>query len=319
MAEPSTLTSTLHDTLSGQTVAMAKLADVVGGLAVNLTISVLILAVAVWASGWAVRFVRQGLQRFPRLNQDQTLAEFASSLARYAVVIIGVIAVLRRLGVETTSIITVLGAASLAIGLALQGALTNVAAGVMILLFRPYRVGDQVTIAGKTGTVRHFDLFNTEINDAANLKIVVPNGKAFGDVVVNYTHIGRRRIEIVLGIGYDDDIGKAIDYRIEGSHAVIGKAIAVALRCAAEEPRVMKDPAPWAKLTDLAPSSVNITLRCWTTPDTPGFTDTQCDLLRKLKESFDAEGISFPFPTQINVERPLSPRDRLDDHPPMRQ
>ena len=304
MAEPSTLTSTLHDTLSGQTVAMAKLADVVGGLAVNLTISVLILAVAVWASGWAVRFVRQGLQRFPRLNQDQTLAEFASSLARYAVVIIGVIAVLRRLGVETTSIITVLGAASLAIGLALQGALTNVAAGVMILLFRPYRVGDQVTIAGKTGTVRHFDLFNTEINDAANLKIVVPNGKAFGDVVVNYTHIGRRRIEIVLGIGYDDDIGKAI---------------AVALRCAAEEPRVMKDPAPWAKLTDLAPSSVNITLRCWTTPDTPGFTDTQCDLLRKLKESFDAEGISFPFPTQINVERPLSPRDRLDDHPPMRQ
>ena len=81
----------------------------------------------------------------------------------------------------------------------------------------------------------------------------------------------------------------------------------------------MKDPAPWAKLTDLAPSSVNITLRCWTTPDTPGFTDTQCDLLRKLKESFDSEGISFPFPTQINVERPLSPRDRLDDHPPMRQ
>ena len=302
MADTNTLSGAVQSTLTGQTVAMAKLTDVVGGLAVNLTISVLILVAAVWLSGWAARLVRQTLLRCPHLRDDQTLAEFASSLTRYAVVIIGVIAVLRRLGVETTSIITVLGAASLAIGLALQGALTNVAAGVMILLFRPYRVGDQVTIAGKTGTVRHFDLFNTQISDNNNLKVVVPNGKAFGDVVVNYTDIGKRRIEIVLGIGYDDDMGKALD---------------VALCCAAAEARVFKDPAPWAKVTELAASTVNITLRCWTKPD--GFWDTQYDLLRRLKENFDAEGISFPFPTQVSVEGPISPRSRDPATPAMRQ
>ena len=302
MADSATLTTAVRDTLSTQTVAMAKLTDVVGGLAVNLTISVLILTAAVWISGWAASLVRQTLLRFPHLRDDKTLAEFASSLTRYAVVIIGVIAVLRRLGVETTSIITVLGAASLAIGLALQGALTNVAAGVMILLFRPYRVGDQVTIAGKSGEVRHFDLFNTQISDADNLKVVVPNGKAFGDVVVNYTDIGQRRIEIVLGVGYDDDIGKALD---------------AAVRCAAKDPRVLAAPAPWAKVTELAPSTVNVTLRCWTKPGI--FWDTRYDLLRALKEAFDAEGISFPFPTQISVERPISPQDRTRPAPAMRQ
>jgi small conductance mechanosensitive channel len=285
------LSAALGGAVNGQTAALAELTNLVGGLAVNLTISVLIMVAAVWLSGWASKLVRQGFRRFPHLREDQTLADFASSIARYAVVLVGVIAVLRRLGVETTSIITVLGAASLAIGLALQGALTNVAAGVMILIFRPYRIGDQVLVAGKTGTVRHFDLFNTEVRDFDNLKIVVPNGKAFGDVVVNYTQLTRRRIQIVLGVGYDDDLGKAI---------------ALAIQCAAEEPRVLKDPAPWCKVTELAPWTVNITLRCWTSPD--GFWDTQYDLLRKVKERFDAEGISFPAPTQIGIDHPVSPR-----------
>jgi small conductance mechanosensitive channel len=300
LAETGSLTDAVRDTLDGQTVAMAKLTDLVGGLAVNLTISVLILAAAFWTSGWAGRFVRQAIQRFPHIREDQTLAEFASSLTRYAVIIIGIIAVLRRLGVETTSIITVLGAASLAIGLALQGALTNVAAGVMILLFRPYRVGDQVLIAGKSGTVRHFDLFNTEIRDFDNLKVVIPNGKAFGDVVVNYTDITRRRIEIKVGIGYDDDIGKAL---------------AIAIRCAVQEPRVLKEPAPWAKVTALAPSTVEVTLRCWTAP--AGFWDVSYDLLRKVKESFDAGGVSLPFPTQVSIdESPPRARHRAGGQPP---
>jgi small conductance mechanosensitive channel len=302
VADSNTLSTSLRDTLDGQTVAVAKLADVIGGLAVNLTISVLIMAVAIWASGWAARLVRRALHRFPHLEEDQTLADFASSLARYGVVIIGLIAVLRRLGVETTSIITVLGAASLAIGLALQGALTNVAAGVMILLFRPYRVGDTVTIAGKSGVIRHFDLFNTEMHDFNNLKIVVTNGKAFGDVVVNFTNIGTRRIELIFGIGYDDDIGKAT---------------ATAIRCAAEDPRVLKDPAPWCKLTELAASTCNITLRCWT-----GVADnyeTQCDLLRRVKETFDAEGISLPFPTQVAISAPPAPPVPVEQAPALRQ
>lgn len=290
MAEPNSLSTSLQGAISGETVAIAKVSDVVGDLAVNITISLLILAVAVWLSGWASRLVRRAIGRIPRINQDATLADFASSFARYVVVLIGVIAVLRRLGVETTSIITVLGAASLAVGLALQGTLSNVAAGVMILIFRPYRVGDQVSIAGKSGLVRRFDLFNTELRDLENLKIVVPNGKAFGDVVTNYTDTQYRRIELIFGIGYDDDIGKAIQ---------------VATECARSDARILADPEPWAKLTELAPSSVSITLRCWASPI--GYMDTRCDLLRRVKEAYDAAGISFPYPTQTNVEKRPDP------------
>lgn len=284
-----TLAANVQNMLTGQAVAIAKLGDVLADLAVNLTIAVLIFVVALWLSGWAAKLTREAIHRIPKTHSDETLADFASSFVRYVVVVIGVIAVLRRLGVETTSIIAVLGAASLAIGLALQGALTNVAAGVMILLFRPYRVGDQVLIAGKTGTVRRLDLFNTEIRAFDNLKIVVPNGKAFGDVVVNYTAIGRRRIEITVGVGYDDDLDKAL---------------ATAIACAAADPRILKDPAPWAKVTELAPSTVNITLRCWTSPN--GFWDVRYDLLKTVKETFDKEGISLPFPTQVSLNAPAS-------------
>jgi small conductance mechanosensitive channel len=279
------LTNSLQGTLNGETVAIAKVSDVIGDLAVNITVSILILSLAIWLSGWASQLVRRAIGRIPRLNYDATLADFAASFARYVVVVIGVIAVLRRLGVETTSIITVLGAASLAVGLALQGTLSNVAAGVMVLIFRPYRVGDVVTVAGRVGVVKHFDLFNTELRDGDNLKVVVPNGKAFGDVVVNYTDIPSRRIELVFGIGYDDDIGRAIE---------------VALECAKAEPRVVADPAPWAKVTELAASTLNITLRCWTSPQ--GFDDTKCDLLRRVKEAYDAAGITFPPPTQLGID-----------------
>jgi small conductance mechanosensitive channel len=285
LAEPTTLTASLKGAVDGETVAIAKLSDVIGDLAVNITISLLILAVAVWLSGWASKLVRRAIQRIPRINHDATLADFASSFARYVVVVIGVIAVLRRLGVETTSIITVLGAASLAIGLALQGTLSNVAAGVMVLIFRPYRVGDRVTIAGRVGTVRHFDLFNTELQDNDNLKVVVPNGKAFGDLVTNYTDIHTRRIELVFGIGYDDDIGKAIR---------------VALECARADPRIVADPPPWAKMTEMSDSTLRITLRCWTAP--LGYEDAKCDLLRRVKEAYDAAGITFPPPTQLAID-----------------
>ena len=282
-----TLADTFSKTLNGETVAVAKLGDVVGDLAVNLLIAGLILTFGVWLSGWAATLARQVLGKFRRTEKDLTLQDFAASLARYLVLILTIIAVLRRLGVETASIVTLLGAASLAIGLALQGALSNVAAGVMILIFRPYRVGDTVTIAGKTGKVSHLDLFNTTIHDADNLKIVAPNGKALADVVVNFTDIQRRRIELNFGIGYEDDIGHAVD---------------IAIRCAAEDPRILKDPAPWAKPTDLAPSSVTLTVRVWVRP--ADYWEARFDLLRRIKEAYDAEGVSLPYPTQATVEKP---------------
>ena len=277
----------LRTTFGAETAAIVKLSDVAADLAVNVLIAVAIFIATIWLSKWISGLVRRGFKRLPRTAHDRTLQDFASSLVRYVIVIVGLVAVLRRLGVETTSIIAVLGAASLAIGLALQGALSNVAAGVMILIFRPYRVGDFVQIAGKSGTCRKLDLFSTEIADVDGLKVVVPNGKAFGDVVTNYTDIPRRRIELHFGVGYDDDLAKACE---------LAKAIAAA------EPRVLSDPPPWAKPTELAASTVTVTLRCWANVD--GYWDTRFDVLKAVKTAFDKEGVTLPYPIQVTVPPP---------------
>ncbi len=281
------LTTTLKSAFPGETAALVKASDVAGDFAVNFVISLAIFAATLWLSRWLSGLVARGIKRLPRTHNDETLQDFASSVTRYAVIVIGVVAILRRLGVETTSIITVLGAASLAVGLALQGALSNVAAGVMILVFRPYRVGDFVLIAGKQGTVKRFDLFNTEISDPDGLKVTVPNGKAFGDVAVNYTDIPRRRIELDFGVGYETDLDHAAQ---------------VAMRAAAANDHVLPDPPPWAKPSDLKDSTVTLKLRCWTHVDS--YWDTRFDVLKGVKQAFDAEGISLPYPIQVSVPAP---------------
>src|SRR4051812_17973989 len=173
---------------------LRHMADAAGGLAVNLTLAALILAGALWAAGALSRLTARGIARaHPHHRTDTTLQSFLASLVRYLVIVIGLIAVLDQLGVKATSVIAVLGAASLAIGLALQGALANVAAGVMILVLRPYRVGDSVRIDGQEGKVRGLDLFSTRIADPDNLNVFVPNAKAFGEIIVNQTSPTVRR------------------------------------------------------------------------------------------------------------------------------
>jgi small conductance mechanosensitive channel len=147
-------------------------------------------------------------------------------------------------------------------------------------------VGDTVTIAGRTGQVRKLDLFSTELIDGEGLKVIAPNGKAFGDVIVNATDIPNRRVELNFGIDYGDDVGKAID---------------LALACAKADKRVLKDPAPWAKLTQLAASSMILTVRAWTAPGDQG--ETQVDLMRAIKTAFDAGGIRLPYPIQMTLDR----------------
>ena len=274
------------DALTGKHVALAKLTDVAGDFATNMAMSLLILVVTLWLATWASRLVKAAFHRLP--HRDDTLGGFVSSLVKYALVTMGGIAILNRLGFQTTSIITVLGAASLAVGLALQGALTNVAAGVMVLMFRPYRVGDYVTIAGKSGTVKRLDLVNTELADPDGLKVVVPNGKGFGDVMINYTDVPRRRIQIKVGIDYEDSIEQAIG---------------IVLALAKDEKRVLDDPLPWCMVTDLADSAVIIELRAWT--DGKDYWTTYYGMLRAIKEAFDAAGISIPYPIQMAVDRPI--------------
>jgi small conductance mechanosensitive channel len=285
---------------SGDQAMLAALVDVGGALVVNLVLAGIILATTIWLSGKLSQAVRRAIGRAARNHApDQALQAFVGSLVRYLVIAIGLIAVLGQLGVKTTSVIAVLGAASLAIGLALQGALSNVAAGVMLLVLRPYRAGDQVLINGQIGVVRSMDLFSTRLKSLDGLDIFVPNGKVFGELLINYTTTDHRRFEWDIGIDYDDDIDLAIR---------------LLLQIADEEPRVLQQPAPWAKLANLADSAVVIRFRAWTTPD--DYLATRHDVLKTVKQTFDANGLHFPFPQQTASVRegtslvaPLDPAD----------
>lgn len=276
------LADQVQATLTQQHLAWAKFTDVAGDFATNAAVSLLILVVTLWLSTWISRLVRAAFVRIPDVHKDETLAGFMASLARYVVITMGGIAILNRLGFQTTSVITVLGAASLAIGLALQGALSNVAAGVMVLMLRPYRVGDFVTIAGKSGTVKRLDMFNTELLDPDGLKIVVPNGKALGDVIVNTTDIGDRRYELNLRTAYDADF----DLVVETMKAV-----------AAADPRVLPAPTPWAAITDLQPDAAIATLRIWMKTDV--YWDARYAVARQVVEALRAKKIAIAYPVQM--------------------
>ena len=270
-----------------RTVLWSKLIDTGGNVAIKLIVAIIILLVTFWAAGWIAGLTRRAFKRLTIHHQpDPMLQAFSASLARNVVLIVGLIAVLQQLGIRTTSIIAVLGAASLAVGLALQGALANVASGVLILVFRPFRVGDRVQIAGKEGTVRSLDLFTTELSDPDNVRVIVPNGKAFSDVIVNYTKHENRRIELHFGIDYEDDVDVALKTLIETAEA---------------DPRVLKTPHPWAKLTKLGDSTVEVTLRAWTTPT--DYWDTRYDLTKAVKEAFERSGLHFPYPHQVGLSR----------------
>ncbi len=262
--------------------------DAAGQLAVNLVVAGLILVITLWAAQWAARLMRRALDRLQRPGaHDPTMQGFMASLTRWIVIVLGLMAVLEQLGVRTTSILAVVGAASLAIGLALQGALANVAAGVMLLVLRPYRVGDFVQIDGRMGTVKRLDLFMTELADPDNLDIYVPNGKAFGDVIINYSTAPNRRMELNFSIDYDHDQSQAQALLIE---------------CANADPRITKTPAPWAKTTALGENAVTITLRAWAGLDV--YWDARFDLLQRASQALQAAGLAHPYPHQVALTKP---------------
>jgi len=274
--------------MSGDPVMIRNLAATLGAFSVRMLVAVLILLATLWAARRLSNLAEAAIMRAHHSRSaDRTLATFVAGLVKYVVIAIGLIAVLQQLGVQATSVIAVLGAASLAIGLALQGTLGNVAAGVMILMLRPYRIGDKVELNGRQGRVAGMDLFNTRILDDDGLTLYLPNGKVFGDMIVNITQAGRRRIELHFGVDYDDDLDLALE-------------VLVAL--AAEDKRVLAEQKPWAKVTALADSSVTVTLRCWVAPE--DWVETRFDLVKAVKETFEAKGLSFPYPHQVAIERP---------------
>ena len=228
-------------------------------------------------AGWVQGAVSRGLGKIEKV--DETLRGFFSSLAKYVVLAVVVIAVLNQFGVETTSLVAVLGAAGLAIGLALQGTLSNVAAGVMLLLFRPFKVGDFIEAAGITGSVKSIGLFVTELATADNVQIIAPNSQVWGTSVKNYSHHAQRRVDLVMGIAYEDNIDQAI--------AAINDVVKA-------DERALTDPAPMVAVSELADSSVNLVVRVWCAGG--DYWPLKFDLTKALKERFDAEGISIPYP-----------------------
>ena len=263
---------------------IAKLTDMAGDLAVNLGIALLILCATLFAAKWASSGARRALSKVRGFRHDQTVLSFAVQVVRVLVFAIGFIAVLQRLGVQTTSIIAVLGAASLAVGLALQGTLSNVAAGMMLLILRPYRVGDVININGNVGKVQRLDLFMTQMADANNVKIMVPNAKVFEDTILNLSGQQTRRIELKIGVGYGDNLNRA-------------REVMVAATAAHE--KILPDPAPWAGVTNLLDSSVEMTLQAWVRSE--DYWQTKADILQAAKEALDAAEIEIPFPHQVGV------------------
>ena len=277
----------IAELISGDPQIWRNLLVSVGGFAVNLVIAGLITMATLWASGWIARVVRRAIDRLPHKQAvDTTLQSFAASVARWTVIVIGLIAVLQQLGVQATSILAVLGAASLAIGLALQGALSNVAAGVMILILRPYRVGDVVEINGRAGKVKSLDLFGTYLADADNLDVFVPNSKVFGEVIINYSTPGSRRMELNFRVDYADDLDRAIAVLIETAKA---------------DSRVLATPAPDAVVTALADSSVTVTLHAWAPVAT--YWDVRFSMIKRVKVALDTAGLLIPYPHQVSVDK----------------
>ncbi len=257
------------------------LLDQIVGLAVQYGIDLvgaLILLIAGWiAAGWARRGVLRVLDRAPRL--EDTLKPVIASVARYAVLIFVLIAVMAQFGVQTTSIIAVLGTAGLAIGLALQGTLQNIAAGIMLLFLRPFRIGDSIQAGSLAGTIDEIGLFTTRMHTYDGIYLQVPNAQLWNQAIKNYSRLPTRRLDIVVGIGYADDVDKAQTALMD---------------LLENDARVHADPAPQVMVEELAESSVNLNLRCWS--DAGDYWSLRFDLTKAIKQRLDAEGIAIPFP-----------------------
>jgi small conductance mechanosensitive channel len=238
--------------------------------------AVLILIFGRIAAGIARKVVKRILQKS---KTDEALISFFSSLTFMLVMVFAVVASLAKFGVETTSFVAVLGAVGFAIGFALQGSLSNFASGVMLLVFKPFKAGDLIEAAGVKGIVKDIGLFNTELSTLDNVKVIVPNGKAYGDVIKNISGYDTRRVDMVFGIGYDSSIPRAYEIM----RGLID-----------EDARILKDPAPQIAVSELSDSSVNFVVRPWC--KTEDYWNVYFDLMQNVKERFDAAGIEIPFP-----------------------
>lgn len=262
------------------TETLTHIMELVTAYGLQVVGAVVILILGWVAAGWARNAADKGLSKVR--GMDDTLRYFLSTLVRYVVLAITIVMVLERFGVQTASLIAVLGAAGLAIGLALQGTLSNLAAGVMLLFFRPFKIGDFVDAGGIAGTVKLISLFTTEMATPDNVKIIVPNKQLWDTSIKNFSANPTRRVDFQLGISYGDDIDKAF--------SVIQGILDGDERC-------HKEPAPQIVVGNLGDSSVDIIVRVWC--NAPDYWGIKFDLTKAFKQTFDKEGIEIPFPQRV--------------------
>ncbi len=245
----------------------------------NFVAALITVIIGIWAARRLSGLLRNWLAGSSRI--DQTLTPILAALVRYAILTLTVVVTLGNFGVETTSIIAVLGAAGLAIGLALQGTLSNVAAGLMILFLRPFKIGDWVEAAGVSGSVREIGLFTTTVDTFDNVYISVPNSAIWTSNIINHARYGTRRMDLDIGISYDADLDAAEAAMLE----------------LAADPRVLADPEPRFLVVSYGDSAINVRLRAYAEYD--DFFDLYWDLNRRLKGVLDARGIDIPFPQRV--------------------
>jgi len=238
--------------------------------------ALIVFVVGKWLVKKMTGLVGKGLKSS---NMDEMLVDFVQSLLSWALLLVVIIAALSQLGIDTTSLIALLGAAGLAIGLALKDSLSNFAAGVMLLVFRPFRIGDFVSVAGVDGSVEKIHVFTTTILTPDNKENIIPNSAVYGGVITNFSAKETRRVDMVFGIGYDDDIKKAKE---------------VLMEIVSSHEKTLSDPEPLVAVSELADSSVNFTVRAWS--NTADYWAVYFDCQEQVKLAFDEQGISIPYP-----------------------
>lgn len=250
----------------------------------NLAAAIAAIVITLFASRFVKSWIAKLGFRYEQL--DDTLFVFLSKFAQVVVLAVGSVFVLNSFGVQTTSIVALLGAAGLAVGLALQGTLSNFAAGIMLIVFRPFKRGDYVSVSGQSGTVKEISIFTTELGTPDNLQIIVPNGQVWGAPITNFSAYGTRRLDVTFGVAYASDLKQVEE--------VLAQVIA-------SDKRIHQDPAPVIKVSNLNQSSVDFVVRIWC--DSSDLWTLRLDLNRQVKDNFDAQKIEIPFPTTTIVQQ----------------
>jgi len=245
-------------------------------------------AILIWIIGsWVIKLIIKGIKKaLEKGDYDISLKKFLLNLVTWAFKILLIVIVLGTVGVETTSFAAILAAAGLAVGLALQGSLANFAGGVLIMLFKPFKVGDLIECQGEIGTVKLIEIFTTKLTGLSNKEIIIPNGVLSNGNIVNYSTEGTRRVDLIFGVGYDSDIKKTKE---------------VLMNVLTSHPKILKDPAPTVNVIELADSSINFAVRPWC--ETADYWSVYFETTENTKEALDAAGIDIPYPHQVEIQK----------------